>query len=183
MSASNHKASSKFLSLVLRHKPEAIGISLDENGWASTEELLSKTNANGHSLTLEELKEIVRTNDKKRFAFSEDFTRIGASQGHSVEVDLQLRTIAPPDVLYHGTAEKNIASIKQRGLLKGSSNHVHLSSDAATARKVGSRYGKPIVLTIDAKGMHEEGHQFFQSENGVWLTEQVPLQYITNSAY
>ena len=181
MAKSNHTTTSKFLSLVLRHKPESIGIILDENGWAATEELLAKVNASGHSLTMEELKQIVLTNDKNRFSFSNDLTKVRASQGHSVEVDLQLQKIIPPDVLYHGTAEKNMASIQQQGLLKGSRHHVHLSSDVITAKKVGSRYGKPVVLIIDAKRMHEDGYAFFQTANGVWLTDHVPSEYIVRS--
>lgn len=174
----NDKTTSKFLSLILRHKPEAIGLTLDENGWASTNELLFKLHAHGHSLTLEDLKAIVGSNGKKRFAFSEDFSRIRASQGHSIEIDLNLQQQTPPHILYHGTAKKNMASIKQQGLIKGSRHHVHLSADAETAEKVGMRYGKPVVLTINAKEMHEHGIAFFQSQNGVWLTEQVLPQYI-----
>lgn len=147
----NDKTTSRFLSLILRHKPETIGLSLDENGWANTNELLNKMNAHGHSLTFEQLKVIVDKNDKKRFAFSEDYTSIRASQGHSIEIDLNLQEQMPPDTLYHGTAERNIESIKQQGLLKGSRHHVHLSADTETAKKVGMRYGKPMVLTIDAK--------------------------------
>jgi len=134
--------------------------------------------SNGHPLTLEELKGIVQSNDKKRFAFSEDLSKIRANQRHSVEVNLLLKQQIPPDLLYHGTAEKNIESIKRQGLLKGCRHHVHLSSDQHTARKVGIRYGKPVVLTIDAKAMSDEGCTFFQSENGVWLTEYVLAKYI-----
>lgn len=176
--STSYKTTSKFLSLILRHKPEIIGLTLDENGWACTEDLLTKINASSRSLSLDELKELVDTNDKKRFAFSEDFSRIRASQGHSVDIDLNLKQQTPPDTLYHGTAEKNIQSIKQQGLLKGSRNHVHLSCDRDTARKVGLRYGKPVILTIDAKSMHEQGCRFFQSENGVWLTDYVLQEYI-----
>lgn len=174
----NDKTTSKFLSLILRHKPETIGLALDENGWANTDEVLTKMNAHGHSLTLENLKSIVENNDKKRFAFSEDFSRIRASQGHSVEIDLNLLPKTPPNILYHGTAERNIASIQQQGLIKGSRHYVHLSADIETATKVGMRYGKPVVLTINAKAMHRQGIIFFQSQNGVWLTDHVLPQYI-----
>jgi putative RNA 2'-phosphotransferase len=172
------KNKSKFLSLVLRHKPQTIGLTLDQNGWAFVEELLSRMNAAGHPLTIEELKNIVDNNDKKRFAFSEDGKRLRASQGHSIDVELNLQALTPPPVLYHGTATRNIESIKQQGLIKGSRHHVHLSADIETARKVGMRYGAPVVLTINAKKMYEEGITFFQSENGVWLTDGVPPQYI-----
>lgn len=178
MSTPAHKATSKFLSFILRHQPEAIGLVLDENGWALTQDLLSKVNASGHSLTLEELKEIVHTNDKKRFAFSDDLSKIRASQGHSVKVDLQLERQTPPDILYHGTAEKNIEPIKQLELVKGSRHHVHLSADPQTAKKVGLRYGRPVVLKVNAKQMHEDGCMFYQSANGVWLTENVLPRYL-----
>src|SRR5215218_10318100 len=128
---------SKFLSLVLRHKPETIGLTLDENGWANTQELIEKANASHRPLTFDRLKAIVDTNDKKRFTFSSDFKKIRASQGHSVKVDLQLKEQTPPAALYHGTAEKNMASIKQHGLLKGQRHHVHLSLDPESARRVG----------------------------------------------
>jgi putative RNA 2'-phosphotransferase len=176
--STNDKTTSKFLSLVLRHKPEIIGLTLDENGWTDTGELITKMNAQGHSITLEKLKAIVDSNDKKRFAFSEDYKRIRANQGHSIEVDLDLQEQIPPDILYHGTAEKNITSIKQQGLIKGNRHHVHLSADTETARKVGMRYGIPVILIIDAKRMYEQGFKFFRSENGVWLTDHVLPQYI-----
>jgi putative RNA 2'-phosphotransferase len=174
----NDKATCKFLSLILRHKPETIGLSLDDNGWTNTNELLNKMNAHGYSLTFEQLKRIVDSNDKKRFAFSEDHSSIRANQGHSIEIDLNLQQQQPPDTLYHGTAERNIESIKQQGLLKGSRHHVHLSADTETARRVGMRYGKPVVLSIDAKRMQEDGCKFYRSENGVWLTEYVSCEFI-----
>jgi len=174
----NHKTTSKFLSLILRHKPGTIGLTLDHNGWASTEELLAKLAESGHATTIEELKAIVDNNDKKRFAFYEDYTRIRANQGHSVEIDLALQTAIPPDVLYHGTATRNMDSIKQHGLIKGSRHHVHLSADTETAKRVGMRYGHPVVLMINAKKMHEEGMAFYQSQNGVWLTESVLPEFI-----
>ena len=173
-----HKRASKFLSLVLRHKPETIGLVLDINGWADTNELIEKFSNHDLKLTIDELKLIVENNDKKRFVLSEDFSRIRANQGHSVEVDLQLKEAAPPDELYHGTAAKNIETIKIQGLLKGSRHHVHLSTDIETARKVGMRYGKPVILIVDAKQMNKDGYKFFFSENAVWLTEFVLPKYI-----
>lgn len=169
---------SKFLSLVLRHKPETIGLTLDAQGWASVPELLSKAEARGRKLSLEKLKEIVKENDKQRFGFNGDFSKIRARQGHSLAVDLQLVPREPPTILYHGTVDKNLASIKENGLTRQSRQHVHLSADKATALAVGSRYGKPVVLEIKAKEMHKEDHSFYLSENSVWLTGRVPSQYI-----
>jgi len=172
------KKISKFLSLVLRHRPEVLELQLDENGWASVDELLGKMNRDPYSLNLEDLKEIVETNDKQRFVFSEDYRLIRANQGHSVEVDLALEEKTPPGILYHGTAIKNLDSIKSQGLIKGSRHHVHLSADHETAIKVGSRHGKPVVLEIQAMNMYQAGIVFYQSENGVWLTDTVPVQFI-----
>lgn len=175
---SNNTQLSKFLSLVLRHKPETIGLMLDENGWADVSELLEKFNASGTTLTFDELKVIVDENSKKRFAFNDDFTKIRANQGHSIEVDLKLQSKTPPAILYHGTALKNLDSIKEKGLLKGERQHVHLSDNIATATQVGSRHGKPIVLEIDTAAMLADGHVFYLSENKVWLTDFVPAKYI-----
>lgn len=169
---------SKFMSLVLRHRPEQIGLQLDEEGWADVNELVEKLNASGAGLTHELLDTVVTTNDKKRFAFNSDKTRIRASQGHSVDIDLALEPIVPPAVLYHGTAENNRSSILSSGIQKGERQHVHLSHEKETAVKVGSRHGKPIVLTIDAATMHTDGHLFYLSANGVWLTEFVDPKYI-----
>jgi uncharacterized protein (TIGR02452 family) len=155
-----------------------IGIHLDENGWANTEELLTKSNASGHSITNEELQEIVLTNDKKRFSFSEDFTRIRANQGHSVDVDLALAPTPPPAVLYHGTVDKFLDSIREKGLIKGERHHVHLSADTETAGKVGSRRGKPVLLEVRADAMADAGHVFYRSANGVWLVESVPPEFL-----
>jgi putative RNA 2'-phosphotransferase len=170
--------SSKLIALVLRHQPDKIGLELDKNGWADTAELLQKLNERGYFFDLELLKEVVETNDKKRFVFSEDFAKIRAYQGHSVEVDLNLEPKTPPSFLFHGTADQNLGSIKQSGLVKGSRHHVHLSAEEETAKKVGSRHGKPVILTVKAGEMRVDGHQFFQSENGVWLTEAVPAKYL-----
>ncbi|MDW7694600.1 RNA 2'-phosphotransferase [Flammeovirgaceae bacterium SG7u.111] len=168
----------KFLSLVLRHKPEAISISLDENGWADVDELLTKVSASGRKLDQETLEKIVETNNKKRYAFDESKTKIRASQGHSIDVDLEFEPIEPPTILFHGTAEKNVASILGKGLEKRNRQHVHLSKDVETAVQVGSRHGKPVVLEVLAGEMTKAGHQFFLSANGVWLTDAVPAEFL-----
>lgn len=169
---------SKFMSLVLRHKPQEIGLQLDENGWTSVSDFLEKMNTKENNLDFESLEEIVATNDKKRFAFNDDKTKIRASQGHSVTIDLALQEIVPPEILFHGTVEKFISEIKSKGLLKMSRQHVHLSKDEETAIKVGSRRGNPIILIVDCVKMHQDGFKFYQSENGVWLTDEVPANYI-----
>ncbi len=169
---------SKFLSLLLRHKPDSIGLTLDENGWADTTELLEKINNDEFNLTIDELKTVVENSDKKRFLFSTDFSKIRANQGHSIIVDLELTEKVPPENLFHGTADKNLKSIKKKGLIKGQRHHIHLSADKETAYKVGQRYGKPIILTIKAGLMHEQGITFYQSENGVWLTDIVSPNFI-----
>ena len=176
--ANQYKRISKFLSLILRHKPETIDLKLDENGWASVEELLEKVNRDHFVLLLDDLKAVVEQNDKKRFSFSPDFSQIRVNQGHSIRVDLKLEQQSPPDLLFHGTATRNLDSIKEKGLLKGQRNHVHLSADQATARNVGIRYGKPMVLHIDTGKMHHDGHSFYLSDNGVWLVDHVPSDYI-----
>ena len=169
---------SKFMSLVLRHKPQEIGLALDENGWADVAELIARANLKGVRLTRNDLLTIVETNDKKRFALSEDGTRIRASQGHSVAVDLALSPVAPPARLFHGTASRFLESIRAQGLLRGRRQHVHLSPDEATATKVGQRHGKPVVLQVLSGKMHQAGRQFFHSANGVWLTDHVPAEYL-----
>ncbi len=169
---------SKFLSLVLRHKPEEIGITLDPDGWTDVGELLEAMRRHGRGISRETLDEVVATNDKKRFALSPDGLRIRASQGHSVEVDLGLQPVEPPEVLYHGTVERFLASIRGQGLLKGNRQHVHLSADRATAEKVGLRRGKPVVLVVESGRMHQAGREFFLSANGVWLTDSVPPEYL-----
>lgn len=172
------KQISKFMSLVLRHKPETIGLELDENGWANVQEMIDKMNATGAEVDIELLYTIVATNDKKRFAFNEDKTMIRANQGHSIEVELDLKEVQPPALLYHGTVEKFIDSIRMEGLKKMERQHVHLSKDITTATNVGNRRGKAIVLKIDAAKMHADGFAFYLSENEVWLTDEVPVQYI-----
>ncbi len=175
----NLVSASKFLSLVLRHKPEAIGMQLDPDGWLDINDLIANANRHGNALTLELLHEVVATNDKQRFALSDDGLRIRANQGHSLpHVDLKLSPATPPDQLFHGTVDQFLASIRQQGLLKRSRNHVHLSIDRETASKVAMRRGKPIVLTIASGQMHQDGKQFFLSANGVWLTDAVPVEYI-----
>jgi len=170
---------SKFMSLVLRHKPEDIGLQLDEHGWAKVDELISKMNTRGIPINFEIINEVVETNDKKRFAFNEDKTLIRASQGHSIEVELNLPEKVPPDTLYHGTATKYLDSILKSGLQKQNRRHVHLSATIETAKAVGSRHGKPVVLVINAKQMLVTGFKFYLSENKVWLTDVVPVEYIT----
>jgi putative RNA 2'-phosphotransferase len=169
---------SKFLSLVLRHKPQSIGLGLDEHGWAQVDELISKVNQAGVLLTPELLELVVENNNKKRFAFSEDGLKIRANQGHSIPVDLELEQKQPPEYLYHGTARRNIESIKAKGLLHGRRNHVHLSRDEETAFQVGRRHGSPMVLKVKAKEMEGKGYAFWLSVNEVWLTEHVPLEFI-----
>ena len=170
----NTRKISKFMSLVLRHRPEKIGLKLDENGWADVQELITKMNIN-----LQELEYVVENNDKKRFAFNEDKTKIRANQGHSLKtVDLELKNIQPPNFLFHGTVGKFMSAIRDTGLLKMNRQHVHLSKDKETAIKVGSRRGKAIILSVRAGEMYEKGFEFYCSENGVWLTDHVPSEYI-----
>lgn len=173
------KRISKFLSYVLRHHPELIDLELDKNGWANTEELIQKSTTKNHHLTLEILKDIVATNDKKRFSFNEDQSKIRANQGHSIQfIDLEMQTQEPPAILYHGSVAKFLASIQEQGLVKGTRQHVHLSLDVETAKKVGSRRGIPVILKINAEQMHTDGYEFYLSANSVWLTEHVPATYI-----
>ena len=169
---------SKLLSLVLRHQPEHIGLALDDEGWADVNSIIERANAHGASLNRELLEVLVRDNDKQRFILSADGRRIRANQGHSVQVDLGLSPVEPPSILFHGTADRNLASIETQGLLKGERHHVHLSAEETTARNVGKRYGRPIVLRVDAAAMHASGHVFFRSANGVWLTEHVPAEFL-----
>lgn len=169
---------SKFLSLVLRHQPETIGIALNDQGWTDVDILLKKTNEHGIKLDLTTLQHIVETNPKKRFAFSEDQQLIRASQGHSVAIDLGYTSQQPPEFLFHGTAEKSVSSILENGLEKRSRQHVHLSIDIETATKVGQRHGKPLILKVQADRMFKDGFAFFLSDNGVWLADVVPAEYI-----
>ena len=178
MSSDNAVRTSKFLSLVLRHQPEKIGIALDPAGWVDVSELLAAMARHGKAMTEMELRRVVETSDKKRFALSDDGRRIRASQGHSVEVELGYEPATPPDVLHHGTVGRFLASIRATGLQKGQRHHVHLSRDVETAQKVGGRRGEAVILTVDAGGMAREGLVFFVSANGVWLTDHVPARFI-----
>lgn len=170
---------SKLLSLVLRHKPETIGLVLSEEAWADTSELIDKMNANDCSMDMAMLSQVVENNSKRRFAFNNDRSKIRANQGHSLNVDLQLTPKIPPHLLFHGTAIKNIDKIMKWGLNKMERQHVHLSSDKLTAEKVGKRHGKPIVLQVAAHEMQVMGFVFLESENGVWLTDHVPIEFIS----
>jgi putative RNA 2'-phosphotransferase len=169
---------SKFLSLVLRHKPERFGLSLDKHGWARVDQLLAAANRAGVSLNEERLQQVVRQSDKQRFALSRDGCSIRANYGHSVSVDLELQPVKPPDVLFHGTATRFTEGIKKQGLRRGRRLYVHLSPDEPTAINVGKRHGKPTVLIVNALRMYEKGFQFYRSDSGIWLTEKVPPEYI-----
>ncbi len=168
---------SKFISLILRHKPEAIGISLDEHGWANVDDLIEGVNRT-NPLTMEDLERIVAEDEKQRYSFNEDKTLIRANQGHSVPVDVELDEVVPPEILYHGTATKYEEAIDREGLIPISRLYVHLSGDEETARKVGARHGKPVLYRIRSGQMHQDGYTFYRSVNGVWLTKEVPVKYM-----
>ncbi|WP_459926420.1 RNA 2'-phosphotransferase [Flavobacterium covae] len=173
---------SKFLSLILRHSPETIHLNLDENGWAIVDELIEKANKNRNEfhkeLDFEIISQVVETNDKKRFSFNEDLTKIRANQGHSITIDLELQPQTPPDELYHGTVAKFMDTILKEGLQKMNRQHVHLSKDKETAIKVGNRRGGAIILKINTHQMTKDGYLFYCSDNDVWLTDEVPPKYI-----
>jgi putative RNA 2'-phosphotransferase len=171
---------SKYLSKYLRHSPEDLGLTLRPGGWVPVSDLLSAADESGFPIAYDELIECVETNDKRRFSFDETGDLIRANQGHSVEVDLQLKEKEPPDLLYHGTVERFLPSIRTEGLDRGNRQHVHLSKDRNVARKVGARRGKPVILKVDAARMYRRGHRFFISANGVWLTESVPPEYLAH---
>ncbi|NDW10180.1 RNA 2'-phosphotransferase [Dysgonomonas sp. 520] len=181
MTEQDKKRIGKFLSLVLRHNPETIGIELDKNGWANVQELIEKCKKHRYHFSMDDLIEIVETNDKKRYSFSEKRNKIRASQGHSIAIDLALTPVEPPELLYHGTATRFLSSIMEQGVIKGSRQRVHLSKDKETATKVGARHGKPAILTIMSGKMYKDGILFYQSDNGVWLTDYVDTKYISNS--
>jgi putative RNA 2'-phosphotransferase len=170
---------SKFLSFVLRHQPGAIGLALDSEGWADIDALIAAAATNGKRIDRALIDDVVATNDKKRFAISEDGLRIRAVQGHSsAQVDIRYAEKLPPALLYHGTASRFLLSIGKQGLIAGARHHVHLSQDEATAMQVGARHGMPVVLKVRAAHMHARGFKFYQADNGVWLTEHVPVTFI-----
>ena len=169
---------SKYLSKHLRHTPERLGLTLAPGGWVNVDDLLSACAAHQFSFDRAELEEVVAASDKQRFSFDDTKTRIRANQGHSVDVDLQLEPQTPPDVLYHGTGEPSVPAILRSGLLKMSRHHVHLSREMETARKVGMRHGRPVILAIDTTAMQQAGFTFYCSDNGVWLVDEVPPQYL-----
>lgn len=170
------KKVSKYFSYLLRHEPESIGLSLNENGWASIDELIHKTI--DFKLNRDLIEIVVETNDKKRFSISDDGLYIRANQGHSIDIELELKPIQPPEYLIHGTAERFVETIKKQGLKKMQRHHVHLSQSQVVARAVGARYGRPVLLTISAQDMFNDGFQFYKSENNVWLVDSVPEKYI-----
>ncbi|WP_291725501.1 RNA 2'-phosphotransferase [Bernardetia sp.] len=180
MNAAKAKKRSKFLSLLLRHRPELLDLKLEDGGWTDTQALIEKINnyKKGDILTFQELEYIVSTNDKQRFAFNTDKTKIRANQGHSTNVEMNYISTTPPPVLYHGTATKNIDSILKNGILKGNRQYVHLSADTETAEKVGARHGKPFIFKIETFKMQQAGVKFYQAENGVWLTDYVSSEFL-----
>ena len=169
---------SKFLSHILRHRPQRIGLTLDDAGWAEVDELLTKANEAGRSVSREQLERVVAESDKQRFSLSADGRRIRANQGHSIDVDLGLEPQVPPELLYHGTATRFLDSIRREGLHPRKRRHVHLSRDVATATTVGQRHGRPVVLVVEAGRMYRAGLELYLSANNVWLTEQVPPEYL-----
>ena len=175
----NDKKLGRFISLILRHKPETIDLKLDKNGWANTKELIEKISKSGREIDFEILERIVNENNKKRYSFNEVKTKIRAVQGHSIDVNLELKEVVPPAILYHGTAFKNLESIKKEGIIKMSRQHVHLSADVETAKNVATRHsGKYIIFEIDTEAMLKENYKFYLSENKVWLTDFVPSRFI-----
>jgi putative RNA 2'-phosphotransferase len=172
---------SKYLARHLRHAPHELGLTLQPGGWVEVDDLLAAARSHRFPISLDDLVECVETNDKQRFAFDVTGEMIRANQGHSVEVDLQLDEREPPPILYHGTVERFLASILVTGLLRAKRHHVHLSGDVETARRVGARRGKPVIVKVEAGRMHRDGHRFFVSANGVWLTECVPPGYLSRS--
>ena len=171
------KETSKYISLILRHKPETIGITLDEHGWANVDELISGI-AKTHEINRNILEKIVSTDEKQRYSFNDDKTKIRANQGHSIQVDVELEEMRPPEILWHGTGEKFTSSIDEQGLIPKSRLYVHLSKDEETAFKVGTRHGKPVLYIVKAEEMFKDGYKFYLSKNGVWLTKEVPAKYL-----
>ena len=173
-----HEDASKFLSYVLRHKPDSISLPLDSEGWANISQLIKLANGHGKKLNLTLLQDTVALNDKKRFSISSDGLKIRANQGHSLQVDLNLQPQTPPKILFHGTATRFINSINHQGLIARSRQFVHLSIDRITSRQVGKRHGEPITLEVDAFAMSIDKFEFYISENGIWLTSSVPKKYL-----
>ena len=171
------KETSKFISLILRHKPEVIGITLDEHGWADVSELIAGVSKT-HPIDMQVLERIVAEDEKQRYSFNEDKTLIRANQGHSIPVDVELEETVPPELLYHGTGEKYTSSIEEQGLIPKSRLYEHLSGDTETAKKVGGRHGKPVIYIVKSGEMHRDGMVFYRSVNGVWLTKAVPVKYL-----
>lgn len=169
---------SRFLSLVLRHQPETIGITLSQEGWTNVDELIAAINCHGQALNFETLEQVVETNDKKRFSFSDDGEMIRANQGHSVEVNLGYQPTPPPEILYHGTVARFLPSIRENGIHKGQRYQVHLSASLEVANTVGKRRGQPEILAVRAREMNAAGHHFYISANGVWLTDLIPPEFI-----
>ncbi|HEV2237138.1 MAG TPA: RNA 2'-phosphotransferase [Ktedonobacterales bacterium] len=169
---------SKFLSKHLRHQPERIGLRLEDGGWVAVEALLAACARHQMPITRAELDEVVARNNKQRFAFDASGTRIRASQGHSVTVNLGLEPATPPAVLYHGTGAGSVPAIERAGLLKMRRQHVHLSADIATARTVGARHGVPVIFLVDTAAMARDSYVFYRSANGVWLVDHVPPAYL-----
>lgn len=169
---------SKYMSLILRHKPEVIGIYIDEHGWANVEKLIQGIAKNNPGFNMEALEEIIKTDNKQRYSFNDDKTLIRANQGHSIQVDVELEEKEPPNVLYHGTGEKYVTSIDKNGLIPKSRLYVHLSRDIETARAVGKRHGKEIIYSVNSAQMHKDGYKFYLSKNGIWLTKKVPMKYL-----
>ena len=175
-----NKKTSKFISLILRHKPETIGITLDEHGWADVTELINGINqSEGHTLNMEILEAIVCSDEKQRYSFNEDHTLIRANQGHSIPVDVDLEERTPPDILWHGTGEKYVPAIDEQDLIPKSRLYVHLSANLETARKVGSRHGRPVIYQVNCSRMVQDGFRFFLSANKVWLIKEVPVRYLS----
>ena len=173
---------SKFISLILRHKPEIVGITLDEHGWANVDELIGGINRAGKRLDRDLLERIVAEDEKQRYSFDEEHARIRANQGHSIPVDVELEEQVPPAVLYHGTGEKSVDAIDRQGLIPKTRLYVHLSPDVETAEKVGRRHGRPVIYRVNSGAMHEEGIVFYRSVNGVWLVKEVPVKYLEKMA-
>lgn len=169
---------SRYMSLILRHKPEVIGITLDEHGWANVDDLIHGIEKDNPDFNMDVLEEIVRTDNKQRYFFNDNKTLIRANQGHSIDVDVELKEKEPPKYLYHGTGEKYVNSIDQKGLISKSRLYVHLSKDVETAENVGKRHGKEVVYCVSSRQMYRDGYKFYLSENGVWLTKEVPVKYL-----